>query len=275
MANISYSKLLDPVSDIITSMESMMSGAFGATTGDQRECFKRIHAYSWGIHTLVMDVITALGIENTATRPAVRERFNVLKHPALAALENLSAGFDGPLNEEQRSIIEFALESLLEIEHMMSNIWQYSLLRHNQIIYADEEFAGAALLRKLRAELKDIRLPMVESKFCVIGDESYLSYAFGEIAHNIRRHAGVEQASMAIQDYGYRADITIYDKGKGFRSADDAAFQPFWQGDDAAPGLGLGLYLARRHIEGSGGKISLSSQPGRGTLVRVSLPTLP
>ena len=252
-----------------------MSGAFGATTGDQREGFKRIHAYSWGLHTLVMDVITALGIENAATRPAVLERFRALKHPALAALDNLSAGFDGPLNEEQQTVIELALESLFSIEHMMTNIWHYSLLRHKQLTYADDEFAGAVLIRKLRSELKEIKLSAVNANFCVIGDEAYLNCAFGEIGHNIWRHAGVEQASIAIQDYGYRADITIYDKGKGFQAAGDSAFQAFWQGDAAAPGLGLGLYLARRHIEGSGGKISLNSEANRGTLVRVSLPTLP
>ena len=275
MANISYSKLLDPVSDIITVMESLMSGAFGATTGDQREGFKRIHAYSWGLHTLVMDVITALGIENAATRPAVLERFNALKHPAFAALDNLSAGFDGTLTEEQQTTVEFALESLLSIERMMSNIWQYSLIRHKQLSYADDEFSGEALMRKLRSELKDIKLGAVKARFCVIGDEAHLSKAMGEIAHNIRTHSGVEAVSIAIQDYGYRADITIYDKGSGFAAQGDAAFQPFWQGGDAAPGLGLGLYLARQHIEGSGGKISLSSQPNRGTLIRVSLPTLP
>lgn len=275
VANISYSKLLDPVSDIISLMESMMSGAFGATTGDQREGFKRIHAYSWGLHTLVMDVITALGIENAATRPAVLERFNALKYPAFAALDNLSAGFDGPLTEEQQTIVEFVLESLLSIEHMMSNIWHYSLIRHKQLSYADDEFSGDALIRKLRSELKEIRLPAVNARFCVIGDEAHLSYAFGEIAHNIRKHAGVEQVSIAIQEYGYRADITIYDKGAGFDPQGDSVFQPFWQGGAAAPGLGLGLYLARRHIEGGGGKISLSSEPNRGTLVRVSIPTLP
>ncbi len=275
VANISYSKLLDPVSDIISSMESLIGGAFGSTTGDQRECFKRVHAYSWGLHTLVMDVITALGIENAATRPAVLERFNVLKHPALAALDNLSAGFDGPLSEEQRSVVDYALESVFSIEHMMSNIWQYSSLRHNLLDDADDEFAGAVLIDRLRAELKEIRLPAVDADFCVIGDETRLAYAFGELAHNIRRHAGVEQVSIAVQDYGYRVDITIYDKGAGFLNSDDEAFQPFWQGDDLAPGLGLGLYIARRHIEASGGKITLSSEPNRGALVRISLPTLP
>ncbi len=275
VTNISYSKLLDPVSDIISLMESMMTGALGATTGDQRECCKRIHAYSWGLHTLVMDVITALGIENAATRPAVLERFNALNHPTKAALDNLSAGFDGPLNEEQQIIVEHVLESVLSVERMMTNIWHYSLLRHKRLAYADDEFDGSVLIHKLQSELKGMAMPELDTRFCAIGDEAYLTYAFGEIAHNIRRHAEVSQVSINVQEYGYRADITVYDKGKGFRAAGDSAFQPFWQADIADPGLGLGLYLARRHIEGCGGKISLSSEPSRGTLVKVTLATLP
>ena len=275
VAKISYSKLLDPVSDIIGLMESTMTGAFGATSGDQRECLKRIHAYCWGLHTLVMDVITALGIDNVATRPAVLERFKALQHPAIATLENLSAGFDGPLSAEQRTAVEFARESLLSLERMISNIWQYSLLQHKRLAYAQEEFPGELLIQKLRAVLKGVRLPGLATDFCVLGDQAYLSGALGEVAHNIWQHAGVGRASIAIQDFGYRVDITIYDKGKGFRSRDDIAFEPFWQADSAMPGLGLGLYLARKHIEGCGGKISLSSQPGRGTLVKISLPTLP
>ena len=85
-------------------MESMLSGASGATSGDQRECYKRIHAYSWGVHTLVMDVITAIGIENAGTRPAVLERFNSLVHPIKTNLNNLDAGFDGDLTDEQYQI---------------------------------------------------------------------------------------------------------------------------------------------------------------------------
>ena len=108
MPNITYSKLLDPVSDIISLMESMMRGEFGATTGDQRECLKRIHAYCWGLHTLVMDVITSLGIEQTATRPAVLERFNALNDPIKLTLGNLASGFDGALTDEQQNIVEYA-----------------------------------------------------------------------------------------------------------------------------------------------------------------------
>ena len=275
MASISYSKLLDPVSDNITLMESLLVGATGPTTGDQRECFKRIHAYSWGLHTLVMDVITALGFENAATRPAVLERFNALNHPIKATLDNLAAGFDGPLNEEQQTIVDYVMESVLSIEHMMDNLWHYSLLRHNKLTYAEDEFDGSVLIGRFRTVLNDVTFSELNTNFCVIGDKACLTYAFGEIAHNIRRHAGVDYVSIAAQDYGYRNDITILDRGQGFRLDGDSAFLPFWQSDAANPGLGLGLYLAKTFIEGCGGTLSLSSEPNRGTLVKVSLVTLP
>ena len=275
MANISYNKLLDPVSDIISMMESMMAGAFGPTTGDQRECCKRIHAYCWGLHTLVMDVITSLGIEYAATRPAVLERFNALNDPTKAALDNLSAGFDGPLSAEQQTTITYVLEAVQSIEHMMTNIWHYSMLRNDILQYADDEFDGSVLIHRFRSILRDIALPETHTRFCAIGDEEYLSYAFGEIAHNIRLHADVQQAMIKVQEFGYKTDIAILDRGCGFRTTSDVTLQPFWQARETDAGLGLGLYLARRHIEGCGGRLLLGSKPGKGTLIKISLPSLP
>lgn len=275
MANISYNKLLDPVSDIISLMESMMAGAFGSTTGDQRECCKRIHAYSWGLHTLVMDVITSLGIENAATRPAVLDRFNALNHPAKAALDNLSAGFDGPLSEEQQTTIAFVLEALQSIEHMMTNIWHYSMIRHDLLQYSDDDFDGSVLIHRFRSVLRDIALPEIDTQFCAIGDEEYLSYAFGELAHNIRLHTDVQQVQIKVQEFGYKTDIAILDRGRGFRATSDVAIEPFWQAREPDPGLGLGLYLAKHHIEGCGGRFQIASKPGKGTMLKISLPCLP
>ena len=276
MANITYSKLLDPVSDIITLMESMLEGSFGPTSGDQRECYKRIHAYCWGLHTLVMDVITALGIENTATRPAVLERFVALNDPIKLTLDNLAAGFDGHLTDEQDAIIEYVLESVLSIEHMMTNIWHYSLLKHDMMVYANDEFDGRVLIQRMNSVLKHLALSEPPARFLVIGDEARLSYAFAELANNVHRHSGANRVTLDTQDFGYRTDFTLYDRGKGFRLRGKAtAFLPFWQAAADDPGLGLGLYLAKQFIEGCGGSIALHSEPYRGTLVKVSLNTLP
>ena len=276
MPNITYSKLLDPVSDIIALMESMMRGEFGATTGDQREGFKRIHAYCWGLHTLVMDVITSLGIENAATRPVVLERFNALNDPIKSTLGSLASGFDGALADEQQHIIEYIRESALSIERMVTNIWHYSLLQHGMLEYDSDEFDGAVLVQRMKSVLEHLDLGDPPPRLLVIGDETYLTYAFAELACNVRRHSGVDHVSINTQDFGYRVDITILDRGKGCRLLDkQTAFQPFWQSSSDNPGLGLGLYLAKHFIEGSGGRISFGSVPNRGTLVKISLDTVP
>lgn len=276
MASISYSKLLDPVSDSINMMESLLVGAFGATTGDQRECYKRIHAYCWGLHTLVMDVITALGIENAATRPAVLERFNALSHPIKTTLDNLAAGFDGELSDEQSAVIGFMRDSALDMEHMMSNLWQYSLLENDLIVFEDREFDGEALINCLRKQLRaTTRLEPPGRQFRVLGDEARLGYAFGEIARNVRQHAGVDAVQVAGNFFGYRADLMIFDRGCGFPSEGGIALEPFWQAEPESAGLGLGLYIAKRFIHGCGGSIRVSSWLDKGTLVKVSLPTQP
>ena len=159
MPKIIYSKLLDPVSDIISLMESMMRGEFGATTGDQRECLKRIHAYCWGLHTLVMDVITSLGIEHAATRPAVLERFNALNDPIKLTLGNLAAGFDGDLTNEQHMHRRLRAEyGTLSIERMVTNIWHYSLLQHDMLEHTSDEFDGAVLIQRMKSVLKNMEM---------------------------------------------------------------------------------------------------------------------
>ncbi len=272
MASLSYSKLLDPVSDVIACMESFLSGAVGSATGDQRECFKRIHAYSWGLHTLVMDVITAIGIENAATRPAVLDRFNSLIRPIKSNLDNLVGGYDGELNEEQDHMIAFVVAATMSIEHMMNNLWRYSLLKHNILEYAPKPFDCSVLARKLRSILTTVALPQAMPPARVNGDKALLSYAFGEIAINVWQHGGVNDVHLKAALRAGHLDLTVIDAGAGFR-ADDMAypFQPFWQSDQRNRGLGLGLYLAKAFIDMSGGSIAVTSAPSKGATVCVSL----
>ncbi len=272
MASISYSKILEPVSDVISCMDSVLVGAFGKTSGDQRECYKRIHAYAWGLHTLVMDVITAIGMENAATRPAVLERFNSLLHPIKTNLDNLDAGFDGDLTDEQYQVIAFVTETIASIERMMNKVWLYSLIKHDWLECSISLVDSALLMQKIHSGLGERALPLPGVTAQVTGDEIWLSYAFGEIAANIRLHGNADNVGLDVQRNGNRLEITIFDSGQGFLVCDaEDPFLPYWQANEHNHGLGLGLYLARALIELSGGKIAIVSEPGYGTTVTISL----
>ena len=68
--------------------------------------------------------------------------------------------------------------------------------------------------------------------------------------------------------------VIISDTGIGMsKEAQEHIFEKFYQGDKAryVEGNGLGLTLAKRIIDLCGGKIEVSSEPGRGTSFTVTL----
>jgi two-component system, OmpR family, sensor kinase len=84
---------------------------------------------------------------------------------------------------------------------------------------------------------------------------------------------------LAVARDGDAIAFEVRDHGIGI-TADDLprVFTPFFRGDRSrsreAGGVGLGLTLARRIAAAPGGAIELSSTPGAGTTVRVTVPSV-
>jgi len=89
-------------------------------------------------------------------------------------------------------------------------------------------------------------------------------------------------AQQSLQPDQIDLQVHIHDSGIGISEADQARlFHPFAQVDDsgqsARRGAGLGLVICRNLCEMMGGQLQLTSEPGVGTRVRLSLqlPVLP
>ena len=69
--------------------------------------------------------------------------------------------------------------------------------------------------------------------------------------------------------------ITIADTGAGIADHfHDRIFEPFFTTKRAGKGKGLGLSISHEIVRDIGGRITLASQPGRGTTVTMTLPAL-
>ena len=67
--------------------------------------------------------------------------------------------------------------------------------------------------------------------------------------------------------------IEIRDTGHGIDAAAmERVFEPFYTTKSVGQGTGLGLPLCHELIGAAGGRLSLRSEPGRGTVVRIELP---
>jgi signal transduction histidine kinase len=85
------------------------------------------------------------------------------------------------------------------------------------------------------------------------------------------------RAYEAANDSKPEVRIGVEDKGIGISAADLAhIFEPFYRvqsvRDNQIRGVGLGLYLVKRMMEDMGGRVSVKSEIGRGTLVVLHFP---
>jgi signal transduction histidine kinase len=67
--------------------------------------------------------------------------------------------------------------------------------------------------------------------------------------------------------------VAVEDDGDGIAEADlPHVFDRFYQSEDSSGGFGLGLPICKELVERMGGGISIESQKGTGTTVRIELP---
>jgi signal transduction histidine kinase len=83
--------------------------------------------------------------------------------------------------------------------------------------------------------------------------------------------AGDSPVTISTRLAGDRVSIAVRDRGTGIAPGDIThIFDPYFTTRRA--GTGLGLPIAKNIIEGLGGRITVASQPGDGTEIRIDLP---
>jgi two-component system OmpR family sensor kinase len=112
----------------------------------------------------------------------------------------------------------------------------------------------------------------------VLGDADQLQMALDELIQNAVAHTRPgDPIELEVRASNGRILLRVADGGSGIDHRDlDRIFERFAQsdgdGDRPTPGLGLGLSFVRSVAESHGGRISVSSTLGRGSVFELALP---
>ncbi|MDN5919893.1 MAG: DUF4118 domain-containing protein [Pseudonocardia sp.] len=110
----------------------------------------------------------------------------------------------------------------------------------------------------------------------VVADSGLLERVVANVVDNALRHGAGAPVAVRASAYADRVELRVVDRGPGVPPATrDGLFAAFQRlGDrDSAPGVGLGLSVARGLTAAMGGTLTAEDTPGGGLTVVVSMPS--
>ena len=114
------------------------------------------------------------------------------------------------------------------------------------------------------------------TRVAVLADEQLIRQAILNVAANAANHTSAGEITIDGRDVGAFAEIEVRDTGGGI-GPDEAphVFGRFYRSRGRIPGtgFGLGLPIARAIARELGGNITLTSELGAGTCVRIHVPS--
>lgn len=168
-------------------------------------------------------------------------------------------------------------EDLLQLARAEDPDWR---LRPERIQAAEAVSAVVEDLRP-RAEAKGLQLRVTaHARGELLADRSALQTVVRNLVANAINYTDAGAVDVAIEDEDYGVSVTVRDTGTGIDPAIlPQIFERFFRGDPAhgraSGSTGLGLAIVRNLLSRMGGRISVQSRPGEGSLFQVEFPASP
>ena len=228
------------------------------------------------------------------------ERATLLKSKFLASMShelrtplNAIVGFSdlladetpGELNGKQKRFVNHIKQGSAHLLQLINDILDLSKIEAGQLELRCEDFQlkdalpeGLSTIRPL-AMIKNIQIQNnLKTDLSVHADRVRFKQVLYNLLSNAVKFTPKDgRIDIDCVEKGNEVCISVTDTGIGIRSEDQAVvFEEFRQvegnTDTGNEGTGLGLAITKRLVEQQGGKISLESEPGKGSRFTFTLP---
>ena len=201
---------------------------------------------------------------------------------AIIGLSQLMENTD--LSSKQRDYVRKIISSAKHLLGLINDILDYSKIEAREMDLDNRPFDLNEILHNLsnlfslKAEEKGLEFLFdveTTTPHQLVGDQLRLSQVIVNLTNNAMKftekgHIIFSIRSEELDSERLRLKLEVRDTGIGMTQAQmDKLFKPFSQADSSVSrqfgGTGLGLTISKQLVEMMGGKISVTSEPGRGS----------
>lgn len=211
-----------------------------------------------------------------------------LKSPLSGLLgftEILVEEFDDLDDEEKREFIGHSHQASKNLMALLENLLEWSRIQIGNNAFEPEEVALEPIIEEIfslfnqNAKSKNIQLVKnIDSEVNVVADQNMIKTILRNLISNgIKFTNDGGTVSISAEEQNEFIKISVSDSGVGISKENinklfkiDGGFTT--PGTTNERGTGLGLVLCKELVEKNGGKISVESEPGRGTKFIFTLP---
>ena len=205
----------------------------------------------------------------------------------VSSLELMLEGSFGALSPEQAEHLQRAARSAAETVDLFNVVLDLSSSDAGRVAVDLGEIDVMALLQEIDRDVRHLLRPEVTFVWHVtpelprlVSDRLKLKMVLRNLVQNGLKYTASGSVMLDAHPRERGIEFAIIDTGAGIEAAAlPTIFEPFQQvhraGVARAPGVGLGLYIARRLVDLLRGTIAVESEPGQGSIFRVWLPVRP
>jgi two-component system, OmpR family, sensor histidine kinase MtrB len=187
---------------------------------------------------------------------------------------------DRPLPSEPdiRRSLDLARRQVTRLDRMIADLLEVSKIHagHLELRLRDLDLRRTVResVELFGAQRVDIDVSVPEEPVWMRGDPLRIEQVVSNLLSNaIKYSPSGRNVEVRVRREDRSAVIEVIDRGIGISPEDQRRlFEPFRRvglSQETIPGVGLGLFVVSRIVEGHGGEIEVESQPGRGSCFRV------
>jgi signal transduction histidine kinase len=205
-----------------------------------------------------------------------------LRQPLHAMGLFLEALSQSEMTEQQLSVLEHAHAASTAASEMLTTLLDFSRLEAGVVTSQPKPFLLQPMLVKLeqefglQADAQDLVYRTRETTLAAFADPNLTDLVLRNFISNAIRYTDKGGVLVSCRRRGGSAVVEVWDTGMGIAAdQQDDIFKEFHQlGNperDRRKGLGLGLAIVERISAAMGAKVTLHSEPGRGSVFRLWL----